>query len=77
MPSALVLLNVEAGSEETVLEQLRKTSSVEEAYSSYGVYDLIIKIKADTLEELKDTLTLKIRAIDLVRATLTLMVAEE
>jgi len=77
MPSALVLLNVEAGSEETVLEQLRKTSSVKEAYSSYGVYDLIIKIKADTLEELKDTVTLKIRAIDLVRATLTLMVAEE
>ena len=77
MPSAFVLINVEPGAEDTVLKQLRKISTVKEAYVSYGVYDLIIKITAENMETLKDTVTHKIRAIDLVRSTLTLILTEE
>jgi DNA-binding Lrp family transcriptional regulator len=63
MPRAFVLLNVETGSEDKVLKQLKNAGAVEEAYVSYGVYDLIIRIKADTMEELKDAVTHKVRAV--------------
>jgi DNA-binding Lrp family transcriptional regulator len=77
MPKAYVLFNVESGSEDNVLKQLRSVSNVEEAFVSYGVYDLIIRIKADTMEELKDSISHKIRNIKQVLSTLTLILTEE
>ena len=46
MPRAYVLINVESGSEDDVLRELKSVEGVEESYFSYGVYDLITKIKA-------------------------------
>ena len=77
MPRAFVLINVESGSEDEVLKELKKIEGVEEAYFSYGVYDLITKVKADTMENLKDMVTRKIRALNKVRSTLTLIMMEE
>jgi DNA-binding Lrp family transcriptional regulator len=77
MTRAFVLLNVETGSEDNVLKQLKQIGVVEAAYVSYGVYDLIMKIKADTMEELKEAVTHKIRTINQVRSTLTLIIMEE
>ncbi len=77
MPRAFVLINVESGSEDEVLRELKNVEGVEEAYFSYGVYDLITKIKADTMENLKDMVTRKIRALSKVRSTLTLIMMEE
>jgi DNA-binding Lrp family transcriptional regulator len=77
MPRAYVLLNVESGSEDSVLNQLKSLSNVEESYISYGVYDLVVRIKANTMEELKNSVTHKIRAIKQVRSTLTLIQMEE
>jgi DNA-binding Lrp family transcriptional regulator len=77
MPRAFVLINVESGSEDEVLKELRKIAGVEEAYFSYGVYDLIAKIKADSMEHLKEMVTRKIRALSSVRSTLTLILMEE
>ena len=72
MPQAFVLINVESGAEEVVIE-LRKVEGVEEAYYSYGVYDIITKVKADTMEKLKDLVTHKLRTLTRVRSTLTLI----
>ena len=77
MPRAFVLFNVEAGSEEKVMQELRKIEGIQESYISYGVYDLIARIKADSMEKLKDTVTHKIRTIKSVRSTLTLIMMEE
>ncbi len=77
MPRAFVLINVESGAEDEVLQQLKKLEGVEEAYFSYGVYDLITRVKADTMENLKDTVSRKIRTLNKVRSTLTLIMMEE
>jgi DNA-binding Lrp family transcriptional regulator len=77
MPRAFVLINVEAGSEDNVLKQIKKIGFVEEVYVSYGVYDIILKVKANTMEELKEAVTYKIRAVNQVVSTLTLMMIEE
>jgi DNA-binding Lrp family transcriptional regulator len=77
MPKAFVLINVESGSEEEVLEQIKKIGGVEEAYFSYGVYDIIAKIKAETMAKLRETVTQKMRTVSKVRSTLTLIMMEE
>ena len=46
-------------------------------YVSYGVYDLILKVNAASMEELKQLVTHRLRSIDNVRSTLTLMLTEE
>jgi DNA-binding Lrp family transcriptional regulator len=76
MPKAYVLINVDSGSEDAVLKQLREIGFVEEVYVSYGVYDLIVKVKADKMEELREIVTHKIRTINNVRSTLTLILLE-
>jgi DNA-binding Lrp family transcriptional regulator len=77
MPKAFVLINVESGSEEEVLGLIRKIEGVEDAYYSYGVYDIITKVKAETMEKLRETVTQKVRTIGRVRSTLTLIMMEE
>lgn len=77
MPKAFVLINVESGAEQEVVDELKKIDGIEEAYFSYGVYDIITKIKADTMEQLKDMVTRKVRTIGRVRSTLTLIMMEE
>ena len=77
MPRAFVLINVESGSEEEVLKELKSIEGVVESYFSYGVYDIITKVKAESMEKLKDMVTRKIRSISRVRSTLTLIPTEE
>jgi DNA-binding Lrp family transcriptional regulator len=77
MPRAFVLINVESGSEEEAIKYLRAINGVTESFTSYGVYDIIAKVQANTMDELKDLITLKIRNLSKVRSTLTLILAEE
>lgn len=77
MPRAYVLINVESGSEDDVLTELKSIEGVEESYFSYGVYDLITKIKAETMDKLKEMVTRRIRNLSKVRSTLTLIMMEE
>jgi DNA-binding Lrp family transcriptional regulator len=77
MPRAFVLFNVESGSEDKVLAELKKIEGIQEVYVSYGVYDIIAKLKADAMEQLKDIVTYKMRTIKNVRSTLTLIMTEE
>lgn len=77
MPTAFVLINTEIGSEADVLKDLKKVEGVEEAHAVYGVYDIIARIKADTMDKLKEIVTWKVRRLDKVRSTLTMIVVEE
>jgi DNA-binding Lrp family transcriptional regulator len=77
MPQAFVLFNVESGSEEQVLKDAKATGGVKEAYISYGVYDLIIKVEEDSMEKLKEVVTHRLRALKNVRSTLTLILLGE
>ncbi len=77
MPIAFVLINAEIGSESEVLNELKKIEGVEEAYSVYGVYDIIAKVKADSMEKLKDIVAWRIRKLNKVRSTLTMIVIEK
>jgi DNA-binding Lrp family transcriptional regulator len=76
MPTAFVLINTEIGAENEVLTALRKVKGVDEANAVYGVYDVVAKITADTMDKLKETVTWHVRRLDKVRSTLTMIVIE-
>lgn len=76
MPMAFVLINADLGAEEQLVKDLKGTENVKEVYVVYGVYDIVAKIKADTMEKVKETITWKIRRLDRVRSTLTMIVVE-
>ena len=76
MPLPYVLLNVELGSEEKVVNEVRKVPNVKECHRTYGVYDMIAKVEADSMDKLKEIITWKIRRLDGVRSTLTTIVIE-
>lgn len=73
MNLAFVLLNIEMGNETKVVKELLEISEVKESYLIYGVYDLIARVEADNMKELKDVVGSKIRRIENVRSTLTLI----
>jgi DNA-binding Lrp family transcriptional regulator len=76
MPMAFVFMNIDTGGEQQVLDQLRGITNVKEAYLVYGVYDLVARIEAQTMDELKEIVTWKVRRLDKVRSTLTTIVME-
>ena len=76
MPVAFVLINSELGKEEELLKEIRSMENVKEAHFVYGVYDVIVKVEAESVEKLKDLVTFKIRRLNDVRSTLTMTVTE-
>lgn len=76
MPKAFVLINADLGTEEDLVKELKKIPNVTEVHVVYGVYDIIAKVEADTMEKVKETITWHIRRLDKVRSTLTMIVVE-
>ncbi len=76
MPLSYVLINVELGSEEEVLREVRKVPNVKECHRLYGIYDMIAKVEGDSMDMLKQVITWKIRRLAGVRSTVTTIVIE-
>ena len=81
MPTAYVVMNVNADSEIAVIksikEMIKSSSSVKyEIQGVYGVYDLVLKIVTEKIEDLRD-LVANIRRVDKIRSTITMLVIEE
>ncbi len=82
VPIAYVLLNSDLGSDETIISKVKEILDNEENIKYevqwvYGVYDIVIKVTSDNSEKLMGVITNKIRKIDKVQSTLTMMVIEE
>ena len=76
MAIAFLLISSETGVESQLLKELREINGVSEVHVVYGVYDLIAKVEADSMDDLKLAITKRIRSLDHVHATLTLLVAD-
>lgn len=76
MASAYVLINTEIGGEEDVIAQLKDMPEVEEVSVVYGVYDIVAKITSETMDLLKENITTKVRHLNKVRSTMTMIAAE-
>ena len=81
MPTAYVLLNSDLGSDTSIIDETKKILQDEdvkfEVQGVYGVYDIVLKLSSDNAENLRAIITNKIRKINKVQSTLTMMVIEE
>jgi len=73
MIKAYILINTETDVEEEFIEEAKKIGGVTEVTSVYGIYDFIITVEAETMEEIKEIITWKVRKIKDVKSTITLM----
>ena len=73
MAKAYVLIIAESGSEAIVMNGLKKTNAVKEAHMVNGVYDIIARLEADTMADIKDSISWKVRRLDGIRSTLTMI----
>ena len=74
MVSAVILLNTDLDSQDKVLESLKLVDGVEEAHALYGVYDFLVKIKASSIDEVKNITKSQIKQVSGVNSSLTLMI---
>ncbi len=77
MISAVVLVTTDTGAQDKVLENIKLVEGVEEAHALYGVYDLLIKIKGNSVDKLKEITKLQIKPIAGVNSYLTLMLVQD
>jgi DNA-binding Lrp family transcriptional regulator len=82
MPIAFVLISTETGREGEVEKELQNIPEVTEAHVVYGhvvygVYDIIVRVEDEKMQDLKDAVSLKIRRMDGVQSTVTMIVIEE
>jgi len=73
MVTAFVLITCDLGYEEQIIEELKHLSDVKEVHGTFGAYDIIAKVESDQTNTLKETITWKIRKLEKVRSTLSLM----
>ena len=74
MAKAFILVNVEIGADVEVLNELGLIPEIIEAHRVYGVYDIIAVVETSTMQELKDVIGFKIRSLDKVHSTMTMIV---
>jgi len=82
MPTSYVLINSDLGTDESIIVKIKEILEDEkeikyEIQGVYGVYDIILKLSSDSIDNLRSTITNRIRKIASVQSTLTMMVIEE
>ncbi len=76
MAMAYVFVNCDLGFEAETIDEIKQIEDVKEAHGVFGVYDILVKLESANVENLRDTITWKIRKLNRVRSTLTLMTIE-
>lgn len=77
LETSLVLVKSEMGHEMDVMSELLKIDQVKEAKGTFGLYDIFVKIEANSSLEITDIITKQIRKIKHVVSTTTLSVIPE
>ena len=72
-----VLVQSTIGHEMEVLSDLLKIQFVKEAKGTFGYYDILVKIEANSEKEIEKIITKKIRKVENVKTTTTLSVISE
>ena len=70
---AFIMMNVKVGTDKEVVSQLRKLKGVKEVYEVYAVYDILAIVEGGTMAELNDLVNSKIRKIENVTSTNTVI----
>jgi DNA-binding Lrp family transcriptional regulator len=77
MTSAFLFINAELLFIEGVLNKLKEVPEIVDVYKVQGIYDIIARVNSDTEEKLKELVSERIRRIDRITGTVTVIIAKE
>ena len=77
MTSAFLLINSEFLFTEEVMNKLKEIPEIVDIYIVQGLYDIIAKVKLNTEEELKELVSERIRKVDKITGTVTVIIAKD
>ena len=77
MFTSFVLINTKSDAIEEVKERLEKIASIKEVHTLYGVYDLIAKVNAETMDDVKTIIPRHIRRLENIRSAITMITYDD
>jgi DNA-binding Lrp family transcriptional regulator len=77
MTSAFLFINAEILFIDDVINKLKGVPEITDVYKVQGIYDIIARINSDTEEKLKELVSERIRRIDKITGTVTVIIAKE
>jgi DNA-binding Lrp family transcriptional regulator len=75
MEQAYVMINCETGAERAVADEVRSIDCVKEVSGVFGNYDVVVKLESPNADEISQAIAKKIRKLERVKSTTTLMCA--
>ncbi len=76
MATAFVLINCDLGYETEIIDEMKQFEDIKEVNGVFGAHDILAKVESESVQHLRDTILWKIRKLNRVKSTLTLMVPE-
>jgi len=73
MTDAYVMLNCELGAEAEIIEKLKELEQVIDVFETIGTHDMLVKLKADNFEKIREIVSRNIQKLPKVRSTSTLI----
>lgn len=64
MNEAYILLNVDYKKQKNIIEQAKKLSTVKSVKTTYGIYDILIVLESNSMQEIKQTIDVDLHNID-------------
>jgi DNA-binding Lrp family transcriptional regulator len=77
MTSAFLFINAEILLIDDVINKLKGVPEIADVYKVQGIYDIIARVNSDTEEKLKELVSERIRRIDKITGTVTVIIAKE
>jgi DNA-binding Lrp family transcriptional regulator len=77
MTSAFLFINAEPLFIEDVINKLKEVPEIVDVYKVQGIYDIIARVNSDTEEKFKELVSERIRRIDKITGTVTVIIAKE
>jgi DNA-binding Lrp family transcriptional regulator len=77
MPVAIMLVDCSIGTDDVVIDKLKKIPAVAYVYKLIGYHDIIVKVESNSEEELRKVFSHKIRTLDNILGTITMVVLEK
>jgi DNA-binding Lrp family transcriptional regulator len=71
-----LLINTEFPFVDDIIGELRKIPEIIDIYRVQGMYDIIAKVKLNTEEELKELVTERIRKVERITGTVTIIISK-
>ena len=77
LSNAFVLIDCDFPFSENIIEELKKISEIEEFYRVQSIYDIIAKVNADSEDQLNEIVMRKVREIEGIKNTLTMIIVSK